>query len=644
MSVSTRLAALLALLVLGTGTGLAPAGAAGVAPAGHHGFRHFVTRDGDRLMDGRTEFRFLSAATPTLGIVEDNYPFGAAEDFEWRWPDRFEIRDTLETIRQMGGQATRIYCISVLRPGEDAAEVPRHIVAAPRGADGSPNPAAFNEEGFKVLDQILAVARERGIRIVIPITNQYPWHGGIESLAAFRGKTAAQFYTDPELRADFKAVVGYLLDRRNTYTGVRYADDPTILAWAYGNELGDATDEWLDDIGAHIKALDANHLLMQHEFGIRPYALTSPYIDVLAASVYDNFQGTAPATIASHARQTDGIKPYLAFEFGFGTPQTLRAAMDTLIESGAAGGQLWGLRPHRREGGFYWHGEEGYGDEFFLRSYHWPGFASGDRYDERQVMELLRERAYQIRGIDDPPPIEPPARPTLLPVAKPSAISWQGSTGARSYVLERARTPRGPWRVVEAGITDDVAYSPVYNDASASVGATYWYRVRARNEAGTSAPSNPVGPVHVRRLALVDELADFSRTAHVTDGLVVATTGNRRVLERLARVRRAEATAGEALTYAVGGTLTSLRVQSFFADEIEHFRFSVSGDGETFQPLDVTVEQAGEGPGVYGYWYRIGYRSAGAPPGARYLRIEFPDLAVAETPQLDRVEIEYLPD
>lgn len=61
------------------------------------------------------------------------------------------------------------------------------------------------------------------------------------------------------------------------------------------------------------------------------------------------------------------------------------------------------------------------------------------------------------------------------------------------------------------------------------------------------------------------------------------------------------------------------------------------------QPLDVTVEQAGEGPGVYGYWYRVGYRSAGAPPGARYLRIEFPDLAVAQTPQLDRVEIEYLP-
>ena len=56
--------------------------------------------------------------------------------------------------------------------------------------------------------------------------------------------------------------------------------------------------------------------------------------------------------------------------------------MNTIISTGTSGGQLWGLRPHNREGGFYWHGEGTSGPLFQLRSYHWPGFPSGERYDE----------------------------------------------------------------------------------------------------------------------------------------------------------------------------------------------------------------------------------------------------------------------
>ena len=31
--------------------------------------------------------------------------------------------------------------------------------------------------------------------------------------------------------------MSYLLNRRNTITGVRYGDDPTVLAWETGNEM-----------------------------------------------------------------------------------------------------------------------------------------------------------------------------------------------------------------------------------------------------------------------------------------------------------------------------------------------------------------------------------------------------------------------
>src|SRR3954462_8805688 len=98
---------------------------------------------------------------------------------------------------------------------------------------------------------------------------------------------------------------------------------------------------------------------------------------------------------------------------------------------------------HRREGGFYWHMEVGTGRNIY-KAFHWPGFASGDRYDERAVMELVRNKAFEIRGLQ-PPPIEPPAPPKLLPIEKVSSISWQGSTGANGYDVWRAPAAAGPW-------------------------------------------------------------------------------------------------------------------------------------------------------------------------------------------------------
>ncbi len=52
-------------------------------------------------------------------------------------------------------------------------------------------------------------------------------------------------------------------------------------------------------------------------------------------------------------------------------------------------------------------------------------------------MRLMREKAHEIRGIE-PPPLEVPRPPKLLPIERVSAISWQGSAGADSYNVWRA--------------------------------------------------------------------------------------------------------------------------------------------------------------------------------------------------------------
>ncbi|MEO3863266.1 hypothetical protein [Acrocarpospora sp. B8E8] len=543
----------------------------------------------------------------------------------------------------LGGQATRIYCLSVLR-SIDRPGTPRHIVAAPSLPDGSVNPAAFNEEGFRILDRILATANEAGVRVVIPITNQFPWHGGYTDLAALRGVDPSQYWTNQTTRADFKAILTYTLNRVNTITGVAYKDDKAVLAWAYGNELNSATDTWITEMGSHLRSIDHNHLIMHHTTrgNIRASDLANPYVDVVATSIYDNFNNITVQRIINQKDQTAGIKPYVTFEFGFSTTEILGNIMDTIISTGASGGQLWGLRPHNRDGGFYWHGEEGSGSFFLLRSYHWPGFPSGDRYDESSVMNLLRTKAYAIQGID-PPAIKAPAPPTLLPISSPSAISWQGSVGARSYVLQRATSPHGKWTVVNPEVYDDVAYTSIYNDTSVTLGERYYYRVRARDEAGLSPPSNVVGPVRATSLSIVDDLADLSQTFQHTGNLDTQTTNNRVFSERLARVARTTAAADQSLVYRIAGNPLSTRAFTYFQNLDGDFLLSVSRDGTDFTPATANVARFGEGPGVYGYWYRVRYDLARLPVDTRYLKITFPGLANSLTPQLDRVEIPYLP-
>jgi hypothetical protein len=77
--------------------------------------RYFITRSGDKLMEGNKEYRFISFNIPNLHLVEDNMAFEATN--EWRFPDEFEITDALQTVKQMGGRACPHICDFDLQEG-----------------------------------------------------------------------------------------------------------------------------------------------------------------------------------------------------------------------------------------------------------------------------------------------------------------------------------------------------------------------------------------------------------------------------------------------------------------------------------------------------------------------------------------------
>src|SRR5687768_18589815 len=83
------------------------------------------------------------------------------------------------------------------------------------------------------------------------------------------------FYTDPVIKQWYKNWIAHLLNRVNTYNGIAYKDDPTIMTWELGNEprclsagvygrSNNCTTQtliaWADEISNYIKRIHRKHL------------------------------------------------------------------------------------------------------------------------------------------------------------------------------------------------------------------------------------------------------------------------------------------------------------------------------------------------------------------------------------------------
>ncbi len=593
--------------------------------ADKQGFENFVRRDGDVLKDGDREFRFLSFNIPNLHYVEDDMRFEQSMPF--RLPDAFEIDDALGAIEQMGGQVVRTYTLAV-KKADDPPNLPRYILG----------PGQFNEEAFKTLDQVIAAAHRHRVRLIIPFVDQWSWWGGTAELAAFRGKKPEEVWTDPQVIQDFKDIITFVVNRVNTVTGIRYRDDKAILAWETGNELH-SPPAWTKQIVAQIQSLDSQHLVLDgtHREVLLPSSLEDSNIDLVQTHHYEKDPRAMIGHILESAKMAKGKKPYFVGEFGFLGTEALCAVMDTVQNQKLTGALLWSLRYRSREGGFYWHHEPAGGDWF--KAYHWPGFPSGEKYDEHRLMQFVRERAFAIRGLT-PPPLLKPKPPRLLTITEGGQMTWQGSVGAVSYDVQRSERARGPWTLVGAGLSDaHVQYRPLFTDESLQPGKTYHYRVVARNSAGISKPSNVVGPIRVMHRTLVDELWNDAR--------IFLKEGNLQFVDNQARkfkedCHRLAGQAKSAIVYRAPGGIQAVRILLFSQSDQPAIRVLFSPDGRKFVPAESKVTgTATHGGDAYGFWKAQvcsaaqELRNDGTPHGD-YVRIEF----LAEA-QLSRVEIDH---
>ncbi|HJX70957.1 MAG TPA: fibronectin type III domain-containing protein, partial [Bacteroidales bacterium] len=280
-------------------------------------------------------------------------------------------------------------------------------------------------------------------------------------------------------------------------------------------------------------------------------------------------------------------------------------------------------------GGFYWHSEP-LGNGIY-KAYHWPGFNTGEKYDEKNLLSVYRKKAFEIQNMKVPD-VSVPEPPVLLPVENVYSISWQGSTGASGYHIGRSETKNGPWKLVGYNVSDaEIPYFPVFHDESAIPGKKYYYRIIAVNASGVSKESNIVGPVEVKSQALIDRMKNTGTLLDCRN--VVPLTGDDRSFKEA--IHRLSGDNGSEIIYRVPGKFEKFLVYSFEKSDGSSLEMYVSKDGESWEEISVVIDKYINAEKNYDYWQPKLY-SSGEVKDISYIKIRFKGIS-----QIARVEILY---
>ncbi|KAG8893560.1 hypothetical protein FRC00_010355, partial [Tulasnella sp. 408] len=118
-------------------------------------------------------------------------------------------------------------------------------------------------------DQIIASAKAKGLRLIVPLTNNWSDFGGMDVYVKqiLNSNNHDYFYSNSQVVNAYKNYV-------NTFV-TRYKNEPGILAWELANEprcigstgtmSGTCTTatitSWINTMSAYIKSIDSNHLV-----------------------------------------------------------------------------------------------------------------------------------------------------------------------------------------------------------------------------------------------------------------------------------------------------------------------------------------------------------------------------------------------
>ena len=294
---------------------------------------HFVTRSGTRLMLGGKPFRFAGGNLDYLALASDS--FGKIDAKDIYYPSKPMIDDAFAALNKMNGTVTRVWS------------------SASQGCSlcVEPELGKFNEAALKQLDYVVYSAGKHHIRLILLFVDPWGYYtGGIEQYTKWRG--GGDFFRDSKLIADYKLYISTLINRRNSYTGVTYRDDPTILAWQAGNELRDAPIEWEREIARYTKSLDPHHLIISSNdyHSVELDRAVIPEIDIVSRHYYPFFGKETDWTLErDREAPLRANKVFVVDEFGWdrgnASVEQLKSRLDEILaDPNIAGDLFWALR------------------------------------------------------------------------------------------------------------------------------------------------------------------------------------------------------------------------------------------------------------------------------------------------------------
>ncbi|CAI5457517.1 unnamed protein product [Closterium sp. Yama58-4] len=131
------------------------------------------------------------------------------------------------------------------------------------------SPGVYNQTLLRGLDFVLAQARLRGIRVMIAFSNFWGMGDGVNKYIKWAGLNHTDlFFNSTICQKYYQSYMKMLVSRVNTYNGVSYLNDTTILGWNLLNEprcftdgCQDSVQSWTEMMSTYLKKIDPNHLV-----------------------------------------------------------------------------------------------------------------------------------------------------------------------------------------------------------------------------------------------------------------------------------------------------------------------------------------------------------------------------------------------
>ena len=219
--------------------------------------------------------KFIKNGQPYY-YIGTNYWYGASIAADTIGGDRERLIKELDFLKQNGIDNLRVM-VGAEGPDNEPFRVTPTLVKKP----GIYSPALL--EG---LDYFLNELKKRDMVAILYFTNNWEWSGGMAQYVNWNGygeyanpnlekyswpdffKYQKQFYSCEPCIEQVNEYIKKIIIRTNSVNGIKYINDPTIMAWELANEPRpmaldnfEPFKKWIKETSEFIQSLDTNHLI-----------------------------------------------------------------------------------------------------------------------------------------------------------------------------------------------------------------------------------------------------------------------------------------------------------------------------------------------------------------------------------------------